>query len=168
MKKQHNVVKGILNRANGVYWEAIIDAACEYYSRIGIAEIEKTPEPMRPIGSPNGKGQFLACFTKKGQPDYKGTIKGGKAVVFEAKHTDTNRMHQSVITDEQEKRLNNHFSLGADCFVLVSFGLIRYYKIPWDVFRSMKEHYGRKYITPDDIQEYEITRTKTGGYLNFL
>ena len=168
MKKQHNVVKGILNRANGVYWEAIIDAACEYYSRIGIAEIEKTPEPMRPIGSPNSKGQFLACFTKNGQPDYKGTIKGGKAVVFEAKHTDTNRMHQSVITDEQEKRLNNHFSLGADCFVLVSFGLIRYYKIPWDVFRSMKEHYGRKYITPDDIQEYEITRTKTGGYLNFL
>ncbi len=168
MKKQHNVVKGILNRANGVYWEEIIDAACEYYSRIGIAEIEKTPEPMRPIGSPNSKGQFLACFTKNGQPDYKGTIKGGKAVVFEAKHTDTNRMHQSVITDEQEKRLNNHFSLGADCFVLVSFGLIRYYKIPWDVFRSMKEHYGRKYITPDDIQEYEITRTKTGGYLNFL
>lgn len=168
MKKQQNIVKGILNRANGDYWESIIDAACEYYSRNGIAEIEKTPEPMRPIGSPNSKGQFLSCFTKKGQPDYKGTIKGGKAVVFEAKHTDTNRMHQSVITDEQEKRLNNHFSLGADCFVLVSFGLIRYYKIPWDVFRSMKEHYGRKYITPDDIQEYKITRTKTGGYLNFL
>ena len=168
MKKPQNIATGRLNRAYGGYWEAIIDAACAYYSRIGFAEIEKTPEPMRPVSRPNSKGQFLACFTKKGQPDYKGTIKGGKAVVFEAKHTDTDRMHQSVITDEQEKRLNSHFSLGADCFVLVSFKLRRYYKVPWDVFRSMKEHYGRKYITPDDIQEYEITRTKTGGYLDFL
>lgn len=168
MKKMQNIITGRKNRIYGSCWETMIDAACEYYSRIGLAEIEKTPEPMKPIGKPNSKGQFLAYYTKKGQPDYKGTIKGGRAIVFEAKHTNTDRMQQSVITDEQEKRLNSHFSLGADCFILVSFKLRRYYKIPWAIFRNMKKYYGRKYITPEDIQEYEITRTRTDGYLKFL
>ena len=43
---------GARSRAEGAGFESIIDNACAYYRSIGLADIEKTPEPMRPIGSP--------------------------------------------------------------------------------------------------------------------
>ena len=43
--------------------------------------------------------------------------------------------------------------------------LKKFYRIPWEVFRDMKDHYGRKYIKPEDIEEYEV---KFFGYLRFL
>lgn len=157
---------GRRNRAAGEYWENMIEAACRNYRLDGLAEITKTPEPMRPLGRPNAKGQFAACFTKQAQPDYKGTLKGGRAVVFEAKHTESDRMRRSVISEEQEKQLNRHQKLGAECFVLLSFGLQRFYRIPWEIFRDMKDHFGRKYIKPEDVKQYEVKYT--GGYLRFL
>lgn len=46
-----------------------------------------------------GQGRFLACYTKAGQPDFKGTLTGrGRAVVFEAKHTDSDKIDQSRLT----------------------------------------------------------------------
>ncbi len=33
---------------------------------------------MKPLRAPNQLGQFLACYTKAAQPDYKGTLKGGR------------------------------------------------------------------------------------------
>jgi len=156
---------GRRNRDAGEQWENMIEAACRNYRLHGLAEITKTPEPMKPISRPNAKGQFMACFTKAAQPDYKGTLKGGRSVVFEAKHTDTDRITRGVVTEEQEKQLNRHENLGALCFVLVSFGLKRFYRIPWIIFRDMKEHYGRKYIKPEEIEEYSI---KFVGFLKFL
>ena len=157
---------GARSRAEGAGFEAIISSACDYYRAIGRADIENTPEPMKPLGGADRSGRFLACYTKQAQPDYKGTLKGGKAIVFEAKHTDSDRMQRSVISEEQEKQLNRHEKLGAECFVMVSFGFEQYFKIPWAVFRDMKDNYGRKYITPEDVQEYKIRYV--GGVLQFL
>lgn len=72
----------------------------------------------------------------------------------------------SAISSEQEKQLDRHMKLGAECFVMVSFGFEQYFKIPWAVFREMKQHYGRKYITPEDVQEYKVRYI--GGVLQFL
>ena len=150
----------------GEHWENMIEAACQHYRLKEIAEITKTPEPMKPLSRPNSKGQFTACYTKQAQPDYKGTLKGGRAVVFEAKHTDSDRMQQSVISPEQEKQLDRHAALGAECFVMVSFGFQQFFKVPWEVFRDMKARYGRKYITSEDVQEYRVRYI--GGVLQFL
>lgn len=168
MDVQHykSVMTGRRSRAAGELWENMIDAACRHYRLKGFAEIIKTPEPMKPLGPKNGKGQFLACYTKQAQPDYKGTLKGGRAVVFEAKHTDGDRMQQSVISPEQEKQLDRHAALGAECFVMVSFGFQQFFKVPWEVFRDMKARYGRKYITPEDVQQYRVRYI--GGVLQFL
>ena len=106
------VMAGKRNRVAGEHWEAMIEATCRHYRLKGVAEITKTPEPMKPLGRPNSKGQFLACYTKSAQPDYKGTLAGGRAIVFEAKHTDTDRMSRSVISEEQEKQLDRHMALG--------------------------------------------------------
>lgn len=164
-KTYRKALTGKRNREAGEAWENMIEAACRNYRLYGLAEIEKVPEPMRPISRPNAKGQFLACFEKQAQPDYQGTLKGGQSVVFEAKHTSMDRMERKVISEEQEKKLNRHQKLGAMCFVLVSFSLKKFYRIPWEVFRDMKDHYGRKYIKPEDIEEYEV---KFFGYLRFL
>ena len=159
-------LRGAVNREAGSYFEQIISSACFYYQNTGVAEIEKTPEPIKRLGRANNKGQFLACYEKKGQPDYKGTVTGGGSVVFEAKHTSLNKISQSVVLPQQAEALERHRKLGATTFILVSFALQRLYKIPWEVWRNMKELYGRKYLTPDDIPEYEVHSRR--GVLDFL
>ena len=49
---------------------------------------------------------------------------------------------------------------------MVSFGFREFFKVPWAIFRAMKEHYGRKYIKPEDVQEYKVKYI--GGVLRFL
>lgn len=160
------IINGRRNRIIGQRFESIIEASCERYRIEGKADIEKTPEPMKPIHKPNGQGQFLACYTKKAQPDFTGTLAGGRSIIFDAKHTSANRLQRSAITDEQERVLNRREALGADCFILVSFGFQQFFKIPWKSFRDMKGKYGRKYIKPEDVQQYKINYT--GNFLRFL
>ena len=71
---------GARSRAEGAGFESLINSACEYYRTKGIADIEKTPEPMKPLGGADRSGRFLACYTKQAQPDYKGILAGGTAV----------------------------------------------------------------------------------------
>lgn len=112
---------GARSRAEGAGFESIIDNACAYYRSIGLADIEKTPEPMRPIGSPDRAGRFLACYTKQAQPDYKGVLKGGRAINFEAKHTDSDRLTFDRVLTAQALRLSRTEALGGVAFVLCSF-----------------------------------------------
>ena len=154
-KNPHRQYQGTVNRARGARFEDIISASCAYYARIGIASIQKTPEPLRPVKSLDG-GKFVAHFEKKAQPDYKGALKGGKAIMFEAKFTTTEKMEQSRVSDKQSQCLDEFAALGALCFVLADFDTRGYYRIPWSVWRSMKDAYGRLYVKPEDIKQYEI------------
>lgn len=159
-------LRGKQNRTAGASFEQIIDAACQYYKENGIAEIDKTPEAMKPLGHQNVKGQFLACYVKKAQPDFKGTLKGGRSIVFEAKFTSSDKMQQSVVTEKQAEALERHQRLGAKCFVVISFSFKNFYRVPWEVWRDMKSIYGRKYIKPEDIPQYEVRFLF--GLLDFL
>ncbi|MDD3029784.1 MAG: Holliday junction resolvase RecU [Alphaproteobacteria bacterium] len=163
--KYRHSIAGRTNKTNGKAFEEIIERSCARYAEAGIAEIEKTPEPMRPIQS-LGSGRFIACFEKKAQPDFKGSLSGGITVAFEAKFTDSDRIKQTVVTDDQAKALDRLHNMGARCFVLVSFAFYEFYRIPWAVWRDMKCLYGRKYVTPGDIEEYAV---KFNGFeINFL
>lgn len=90
---------------------------------------------------------------------------GGRAVAFEAKHTDTSQIQQTAVNSEQEKFLNREEQMGAICFVLVSFGFTDFFRIPWNEWKRMKEKYGRKYLKPEDIEQF---RVKYCGQLMFL
>ena len=68
---------GARSRAEGEGFEHIIDNACAYYRSIGLADIEKTPEPMGPIGSPDRAVRFIACYTKQAQPLYYAHLAAG-------------------------------------------------------------------------------------------
>lgn len=159
-------IRGKQNKAAGALFEQMIDAACRNYRQAGVAEIDKSPEPMKPLGHQNGKGQFLACYTKKSQPDFKGTLYGGLSVVFEAKFTSADRIQQSVVLEWQAEALERHRKLGAECFILISFDFQKFYRVPWTVWRDMKELYGRKYLRPEDIPQHEIKLSR--GMLDFL
>lgn len=148
--------RGMQSRVAGNQFEDMISASLEWYEDKGVACVEKTPEPMKPLGKPNRLGQFLACFLKAAQPDYKGTLNGGRSVVFEAKHTDTDQMKYDRLTDKQIDRLTIHHKMGAAAFVMVSFGLEDFFRIPWPVWRDMKAIYGRKYIKAPELEPYRV------------
>lgn len=147
--------RGKVSRAKGKHFEERLDKAFQYYKDKGFAFIEKTPEPMKVIKS-LGNGRFVACFEKKAQPDYKGTIKGGRAVMYEAKYTDSEKMEKKRVSDEQSAYLDDHQRLGARCYVIIGFHTGEVYRIPWTVWQDMKSIYGRKYIKETDIQEYKV------------
>ncbi|MGN1249748.1 MAG: Holliday junction resolvase RecU [Candidatus Spyradocola sp.] len=147
---------GKRSKAAGEHFEHMIDAACSTYLDRGIAKIQKTPEPMKPIGPKDKLGRFLACYTRQAQPDYGGTLRGGQSICFEAKHTDNDSIKQSRVTKEQGDDLEAHHKLGAITFVLVSFGLCDFYRIPWPVWRDMAGIYGRKYVRQDDLAKYKV------------
>lgn len=155
-KDPNRQIQGARSKAVGNLFEQIIDISCIHYKRKKVALIEKTPEPMKPIRS-LGKGRFVACFEKQAQPDYKGTLNNGQAIIFEAKHTDKEQIEQSRLTDEQMELLGLYSEMGAICFILVSIGMEKFYRIPWEVWRDMKVIYNRKHMKLHELEDYKVT-----------
>lgn len=147
-------IRGAQNKAMGQRFEEYISDSLAYYERTGVASVEKTPEPMRPIKN-LGNGKFIAFFESVAQPDYKGVLRGGRAVVFEAKHTITGKLESGCVTKKQAERMEKYSSLGAECFVLAGFSDC-VYRVPWDFWKNMEKAVGRKYVKPEDLEQYEV------------
>ena len=156
--------RGNWNRREGDAFECLIDVGCVWYQNRSLAVISKTPEPMKII-RPTGNGHFEAIFAKKAQPDYKGVIRGGTAVVFEAKSTSTGRMDQNRVTEAQTEELELYWRLEAEVFVLIDFSHTTFARIPWVLWRDMKGCFGHKYLTPGDCAELTVP---LHGTLKFL
>ena len=165
-KDPRRQLQGAISKAQGKQFEERLDKSFAYYREHGFAIVEKTPEPMRPIQN-LGHGKFIAFFEKKAQPDYKGTIKGGRTVMFEAKFTSTGKMEQSRVLQGQADYLEGHQKLGARCYVIAGFGSGAVYRFPWNIGRDMKKHFGRKYVTEADvgITAYLVPVTRDGVLL---
>jgi len=162
----HRQLQGRQSHAAGQHFEQFIESACAWYRERGIAYIEKTPEPMKVLKpAPNMPGQFIACFEKSAQPDYKGTVTGGRAVVFEAKHTDGDKIEGKRVTEEQGHSLDMHQQLGAVCFVLVSIRRQYFYRVPWPVWKTMKDRFGHQHMTVMELNPYLLRFT---GPIKFL
>lgn len=154
-------------RNNGARFENLIETSCAYYQKQGIAHIQKTPEPMRPIRAVNRtKGQYLAVHTKKAQPDFAGTLKGGKSVMFEAKHTDSTNIRFDRINDAQEHDLTINTKLGAKCFVLISFGFKNFYAVDWNEWLLLEIKLGKKSVNEKDLARHKVN--SHNGRLMFL
>lgn len=150
--------QGRKNRAEGQLFEAVLDRTFAYYSEKGYALIDKTPEPFKIIKRLE-QTRFIGCFTRQAQPDYKGTIKGGRTVIFEAKFTSSDRITQDRVSDAQWSYMDRATELGARCFVLAGFKSGGIYRIPWPVWSDMKKKFGHKYVTEKDLSEYRISKS---------
>ena len=152
-----------VNNAQGHFFEDYIKAACALYSRQGRAEIDKTPEPFRVLEKLKD-GIFKGRFTAPAQPDFQGTLAGGRSIVFEAKYTTTDKMRRDVLTDAQKFALEQHHNAGALAAVCVGIR-DKFYFVPWLVWRDMKECFGRLYVTAADLEQM---RVKFNGAVLFL
>ena len=152
-------ILGRRNRAVGDIFEKYISASCEYYWKQGYACIEKTPEPMRPL-RPYGDrntGQFIACYSKQAQPDFKGALCDGSCIIFDAKHTEKDRIQQNVITETQWMAFDKYEAMGAKCYVVVSIAMKNFYRVPWGVWKQMKELFGHKYMAAGvELEQYKV------------
>ena len=156
--------RGRVNKAQGAHFEKTISQSCEHYRTTGTAVIEKTPEPFH-ITRSLGDGKFQGNFAKTAQPDFKGVLHGGQMIAFEAKHSAAERIDQSRVTDEQTAALDSYEKAGALCSVFVSLGQ-DFYFVPWDIWKSMKTLFGRKYMTAADLRPYE--KRFNGQWIEFL
>ena len=139
-----------------------VNRGCEIYAEMREAFVEKTPEPMKVLGKAQ-KGRFLACFVKSAQPDYKGTIWGGRAFIMEAKHSE-NRLEFERISGEQRTALDTHRFMGAAAYVLMEFegrdgGA---FLVPWNETRKLMEK-GQS-CTAKDVGRWRV-RSEPGEIL---
>lgn len=157
--------QGRKSKAMGEIFEKRIEHALNLYDSLNVAYIQKTPEPFRVIRR-IGDGRFEGYFEKKGQPDFKGVLKDGSTIIFEAKHTDSDRILQSVVTETQADFFDKYQNMGARCYVMVSLGLSSFYRIPWHIWKDMKSYAGHKYLNAEDMAEFKLA--ESSGIIQIL
>lgn len=161
LKRQY---KNRMNNVRGQHFENEILAGCKIYEQREIAVIDKTPEPFRVTSKNHKTGEFMGRFSKHAQPDFQGTLYGGRSIVFEAKRTTQDRINRNVLTDTQMDILEAHNRFGALCGVCICIK-DDFFFIPWDIWRDMKKMYGRQYLKPEDIEKYKV---RFDGAVHFL
>ena len=77
-------------------------------------------------------------------------------MVFEAKHTDSDRIDYNRLTPEQLSSLAEHDRLGAAAFILVSVELQDFYRVPWGVWRDMRKLYGHKHMNKAELEPFRV------------
>lgn len=152
-----------VNNAQGHFFESYIKAACMLYAERGRAIIDKTPEPFR-VMKKQQDGTFTGRFTARAQPDFQGTLAGGRSIVFEAKHTTTDRIKRAVVTKTQMETLDKHDECGALAAVCVGIQ-DSFFFVPWWWWRDMKQYAGRLYVTAADLERF---RVRFNGSVLFL
>ena len=157
--------KNFMKKDLGKRFEELIENANIQYMLSGSALIEKTEVQTKMI---NGK----MIYTKKGMPDFVGTIEGGKSIAFDAKSTKgksfpikniLSRVHQLQYLTRTER-------LGGHAFYLIEFkDLSRFFLASiQEIEKAVERSYngGRKSIP---IEEFEMEVFPGGMYcLDYL
>lgn len=167
-KNQKRQLQGKINREMGKNFEEQIETIAQIYRLQQLAIIEKTPEPMK-ILKHIENGRFEAVFSKCAQPDFKGILKGGRTVVFDAKFTESNRISYQALSDHQRDVLSQYSDLGAMAFVLVGFADGNMYKIDIQSWIHMQTIFGHKHIKQQELEDKHWKAKKTkNGLIDFL
>lgn len=112
----------------GSYLEEVINRSNEYYSRAGLALIQKIPTPITPVEYNNTNHQItLAYFEKKSTVDYIGVVQG-LPVCFDAKECAKERFRVDNIHEHQYKFMKEFEKQDGLSFLILYFSSIeRYY-----------------------------------------
>lgn len=155
-----------VNNAQGHFFEGYIKAACALYLDRGRADVDKTPEPFRVLSKSND-GVFKGRFTARAAPDFQGTLDGGRSIVFEAKYTSTDRLKRDVLTQPQKDALEDHARLGALSAVCAGIN-DKFFFVPWEIWRDMKQHFGRLYVTAADLEQWRVRFNGSVLFLDYV
>lgn len=161
-RKMNKQQQGKTAKRNGKAFEKKLEDIFAMYKEKLLCNIEKTPEPYRYIKpyTNGGGGLFVATFSKSAQPDFKGTLSGGRAVVLEAKSVHNDRFNLAMLTDTELKELIIHDTLGAISGVLVygqESGFI--YFFPCSFIANMQAITGYKHIKLENAEAFIVNET---------
>lgn len=171
------MARGRGNRGKSL--EMDIETANMFYKMRKIARIDKAATPIKNLGPLHGRfNEFRACYDKASTVDFYGSVKGGKAVYFDAKATEIETRYpiadKALFKPHQIEFLNEQHSLGALCFLVIDFTKLREaYFVPWPVVMEYLEAAaagGKKSIPYSDFVErsdlYKISTAQ--GFLDYL
>lgn len=118
----------------GRAWEAQLRAWHRAYSKAGLAFIVFCPPPVK-ILSPITRGRFTAQFYKEGPPDFSGVALGGRGVIFDAKHSSSDRWALTLLPFHQARDLERGHQAGAFSFVALRLPAGNFV-LPWSALRE--------------------------------
>lgn len=159
----------VSTRNRGMNLERKLDQSCRQYELMKVAKIFKRPVEKKVI---NGKLKYMS----KAGVDYNGTIRGGRAVSFDAKENKKlNLFPLDSVHVHQYEELRDMAELGGIAFLIVSFvELGKMYLLPFDVIERhwtgiTKQKRGKGSI-PLAIIEAEGIEIKTanGCHVDFI
>ncbi len=96
----------------GEAWERLLCALHARYIREGVAVVERCHPEVKQVGVAPG-GRFIGIRPKWGPVDFVGTLRGGRAIVFDAKWTGKRLFPCANIEPHQARDLARHAAAGA-------------------------------------------------------
>lgn len=160
-----------VNNSQGRILENMIMGAARMYEQEGKLVLHKESEPFRVVKNlDRARGRAEVQFTAKAQPDFVGCLKGGRLIAFEAKYTQKDTIKQAAVTPTQAAMLDKYHEAGAAAFVCCGVGTgwdLSYFMVPWKVWREMKERYGHKYASAEELAPYEIKADTVVRFLEY-
>ena len=161
-----------VNNSQGRILEDMIMGAARMYEQEGRLVLHKESEPFRVVKNlDRARGRAEVQFTAKAQPDFIGCLKGGRLIAFEAKYTQKDHIKQVAVTPTQAAILERYHKAGAAAFVCCGIGTgweLSYFMVPWKAWRDMKERYGHKYATADELASYEVKADMVIHFMDYL
>lgn len=142
------------SKANrGREFEDFINFANMKYQAQGVAVMHKVPTEFLPLRGP--RGQITSCkVTQKSCVDYLGHFQG-IPVAVEAKHTKAGRIDFSAVQDHQAAFLDDWMKAGNEqlAFVAVSFGMRRFFTVPWQFWKAGRDAWEQHKRTKEKIRK---------------
>lgn len=164
--KALNRYRAGVSNTRGRVFEDAIRQGCAWYAHTGKAKVEKIPEPFR-VTEKRGNGVFVGRFTAHAQPDFQGTLDGGRSIIFEAKYTATESMKRDVLTQMQMDTLEAHHRCGALAGVCVGIQE-SFFFVPWPIWKDMKKHFGRLSVTAEDLEPFGVAFNGAVLFLDYI
>lgn len=152
-------MKNISHANRGMPFEAFVKFACERYKRYRLAVIDKVPTEFIPIR--NGQGKVVTVkVEKKSTVDFIGRYKS-YPLAMEAKHSSTDTIRWDAVQEHQADYLDAFGGEeGTIGLVVVSFGLRKFYAIPWVFWSeaySKRVRPGASKTTRVQVSAYGVT-----------
>lgn len=126
-------------------FETLLNMTNSMYQKNGLACVHKVPTEFLPLR--DARGKIVGCKVEhKSCVDYLGRYRGNPVAV-EAKHTEQGRIQFDRVEPHQAAYMDDFcMAPGAVGLVVVSFGLRRFYAVPWPFWKVARDVWlsGRK------------------------
>lgn len=128
----------------GAALEKLLDEHHAWAARLGLVEVRRVSPHVRNLGPGKVPGSFSGVYDSPGGCDRRGTLRGGRGLLVEAKSTAAENLAWSEFTEAERLDLGAAHRLGALCLVawerrdIGALFVVPWDLIPWKVTRAGK------------------------------